>query len=58
MPVTEFKLLGEHAQDLADGRMLGPGETVKLDDAAKREPHNAALIEARTLITVQKGESK
>jgi hypothetical protein len=40
----EYKHVGNHAEDLADGRMLAPGETVKLNDKQLAEPHNQRLI--------------
>jgi hypothetical protein len=53
----EYKNVGNHAHDLADGRMLAPGETVMLDDDAVRDPHNESLLADNVLIgTSEKAE--
>lgn len=57
----EYKLVGlNHPQDLANGRMLAPGEVVKLSAVEEKEPHNAALIEEGILVEVppEKKEAK
>lgn len=52
----EYKWVGLHPQDLASGRMLAPGERVKLTDEEATDPHNAALIEDGTLLSVEEVE--
>lgn len=40
----EYKHVGTHTENLADGRMFGPGETVELDEDQIREPENERLL--------------
>jgi hypothetical protein len=42
--MADIKNVGLHAEDLADGRMVGPGESVTLDDELLNDPHNKRLI--------------
>lgn len=49
----EFKLVGDHAEDLAAGQMLAPGETIKLKQEDIDDPHNARLIEEGKLLDVE-----
>ena len=51
--MTEHKYVGKHLDDLADGRVLVPGQTYELDDAALAEPHNVQRIDEGLLIPVQ-----
>lgn len=51
---AEYKNVGSHVHDLADGRMLAPGETVMLDEDAVRDPHNEALLADGVLIGTEK----
>lgn len=41
----KFKHVGDHAEDLADGRLYGPGETFELDEDAASDPFNQDKIE-------------
>lgn len=52
----EYKYVGGHAQDLASGQMLEPGETAELDEEQVKDSHNAALIEDGLLISVEEAE--
>jgi hypothetical protein len=53
----EYKNVGNHAEDLADGRMIAPGETVELDEDQVREDHNEDLLARGALIGIdEKGE--
>jgi len=56
--VKEYKVpLERHAQDLADGRVVAPGDRVRLSDEDALVPHNAALLAEGALIPVSdKGE--
>lgn len=49
-PRTEFKFVGAHLDDLADGRILEPGTTYLLDQKEVEDTHNAQRIEAGLLI--------
>ena len=51
--MKEFKLVGDHPEDLADGQMLAPGETAKLSKEDEEDPHNLRLIEEGKLIDVE-----
>lgn len=48
--MAEYKHVGNHAEDLADGRMVGPGEVIELDEDAVRDPHNERLLAEGILI--------
>jgi pyruvate/2-oxoglutarate dehydrogenase complex dihydrolipoamide acyltransferase (E2) component len=51
--MTDYKYVGRHLDDLHDGRVVAPGQTVDLDDRAAADPHNAQRIQAGLLIPVQ-----
>ena len=51
----EYKNVALHAIDVADGRMVGPGDTVDLDDDALNTPHNADLLATGQIIKAQEG---
>lgn len=51
----EYKNVGNHAFDLASGRVLAPGETDELSDEDVKDPHNASLIDDGNLIPVGDG---
>lgn len=44
---------GTHVGDVADGRTVEPGGQIVLDGPAIADPHNAALINAGTLLLVE-----
>jgi pyruvate/2-oxoglutarate dehydrogenase complex dihydrolipoamide acyltransferase (E2) component len=46
----EYKWVGNHPQDLADGRWLAPGDTTELSDEDLSDPHNDALLKLGALI--------
>jgi hypothetical protein len=53
-----YKLVGGHLQDLADGRVLEPGQTTTLTSDALADPHNQRLVDAGLLVTADtKGDS-
>lgn len=56
--MKEFKVpLNEHAQDLADGRVVAPGERIKLSDDEVKDEHHARLFAEGKLISVsEEGE--
>lgn len=41
---SKFRHAGAHPEDLADGRMVAPGEAVFLTDEEAAEPFNQAKI--------------
>jgi len=49
----QYVCTSSHVEDLADGRTVEPGGIVTLDSSAAAEPHNAALIDAGTLLLVE-----
>jgi hypothetical protein len=58
---TRLKFVGRHLDDLADGRVLEPGEIYTLTAAELADPHNQLRIESGLLIeapahTAKKGE--
>lgn len=54
MAKTDYKFIGNHPEDLADGRLLVPGEVVQLSPDELKEPHNARYIEEGLLINAGK----
>jgi hypothetical protein len=56
--VMEYKMVGDHPEDLADGRVLGPGEVTELSDEDLEDPHNQRLIEEGVLIPVEETEEQ
>lgn len=52
MGKTQFKLLGEHPENLDGGRMLGVGDTVDLSPTEEDLPSAARLIKNGTLVRV------
>jgi hypothetical protein len=52
--VTKFRYEGDHADVLADGTPIGPGDPVTLDAAAQKKPHNKRLIAEGKLRSVPK----
>lgn len=59
MAELEYKWVGNHPQDLADGRMLAPGDTVKLSEEDVRLPHNESILADGLLIpTDEKSAAK
>lgn len=47
--MTQVKCVSSHAEDLADGRTLAPGDVASADLA---EPHNNALLEDGKLLAL------
>jgi len=45
-----YRFIGEHADTLADGRPVEPGEFVELSDEDLRERHNEMLVNDGNLI--------
>lgn len=45
-----YKNVGNHVEDLADGRALAPGESADLDEDAVRDPRNEDLVARGVLI--------
>lgn len=46
----QYRFVGDHADNLASGRPIEPGEFVDLTDAEVRDPFNEALITDGALI--------
>lgn len=42
--MSAFKYVGQHLDDLHDGRGVEPGQTVELDQEAQESPHNMRLV--------------
>jgi hypothetical protein len=57
MPDTH-RFVGQHPEDLANGRVLAPGEAVKLTDQDTQDDHNKRLIDEGRLIALDDGKSK
>lgn len=54
--VAEYKVsLNSAPVELAGGRPLGPGETVKLTAEQEKDPHNKALIDSEVLLKMGGG---
>jgi hypothetical protein len=54
MKSDKYRVSSTHAEDLADGRLLEPGETAK--DVDEKDPHNKRLINDGKLVKI--GSSK
>jgi pyruvate/2-oxoglutarate dehydrogenase complex dihydrolipoamide acyltransferase (E2) component len=50
--VMEYRNVGNHVEDLADGRMLAPGESVTWNGDEAKEDRNADLIDRGVLLRV------
>lgn len=49
-----YKLVSSHAEDLADGSVVAPGEVIpKLDE---KDPHNKRLLDEGRLIKVSEAK--
>lgn len=53
---TAYRYTGDHPGDLADGRLLEPGQTYNLDDSQVEAAHNAALIADGVLVAIAEEE--
>lgn len=49
-----YRFIDSHAGDLADGRVLDPGATYKLDSTELEHPHNQRLLDEGLLIPIKK----
>jgi hypothetical protein len=47
---TRYRFVGQHVDDLHDGRTLEPGAFVNLTAAELEQPHNLRLIEEGHLV--------
>jgi len=52
--VRQFKFIGQHLDDLADGRIIEPGQVVHLGPDEVNHQHNAQRISEGILIEVEK----
>jgi pyruvate/2-oxoglutarate dehydrogenase complex dihydrolipoamide acyltransferase (E2) component len=50
---VNYKLVGDHPEDLADGRVIGVGERIELDEETVKDPHNQSLLDDGKLIEVE-----
>jgi hypothetical protein len=48
--VGRYRFVGDHADTLASGSPVGPGDFVELTDEESDEPHNKMLIDDSKLI--------
>jgi hypothetical protein len=49
----QYRLISEHPEDLTDGRVVGPGEFVDLDEDQLRETRTEELIAQGKLIPTE-----
>jgi hypothetical protein len=56
--MAEYRNVGDHVVDLADGRMLGPGEFADLSSEDAEDPHNQDMISSGVLLAVDEGQEK
>lgn len=54
--MDEYRLHGDHSEDLDDGRVLEPGDFVQLDEEAIALPRAATLIEDGKLHKIEQGD--
>jgi pyruvate/2-oxoglutarate dehydrogenase complex dihydrolipoamide acyltransferase (E2) component len=52
----KYRNVGNHAEDLADGRMIGPGEYVELSEEEADDPRAKDLIDSEVFLLI--GEPK
>jgi len=52
-PTTQWRYVGNHAQDGAGGAMFGPGDFVDLTQAQVDDPFNKRLIDEGLLIPTE-----
>lgn len=48
----KYRCVSDHIEDLADGRMVGPGEVVELEEDSLREDHNERLFAEGKLVAI------
>jgi hypothetical protein len=51
-PKASYKLVGVHPEDLADGRMVEPGQMTALTSDQAADPHNKRLIDEGIFLLV------
>lgn len=49
----QYRFIGSHADMLASGRPVEPGEFVDLTDDELREPHNTMLLDDELLLLIK-----
>lgn len=55
----KYKLVGTHAEDLDDGRVVNPGEIFEMDNRREEEnPHNQRLVDEGLVIEVSEKEAQ
>lgn len=53
---NEYRFVGSHVDDLADGRTLEPGGFVTLSETDLEAPHNQRLLDEGLLIATNEKE--
>lgn len=48
-----YRYVGGHVGDLDDGRILEPGQIIKLDAGQLEHPHNSRLLEEGLLLSTK-----
>lgn len=56
--MDEYRLHGDHSEDLDDGRVLEPGNFVQLDEEALALPRAVSLIEDGKLVKIEADQAK
>lgn len=54
MSKDQYKCIARVPQNLADGRMVAPGEVFDLDQKQAEEPHNQKLLESGAIMGMPK----
>jgi pyruvate/2-oxoglutarate dehydrogenase complex dihydrolipoamide acyltransferase (E2) component len=49
----EYKNVGDHVEDLADGRMVAPGETIEISEDDAKIERNADLISGGRFLALE-----
>jgi hypothetical protein len=52
--MTEYRCTSRHSEDLADGRVVAPGEVATLSADQQKDAHNQRLIEEGGLVEIAK----
>lgn len=57
--MSEFRNVSAHAQPLASGRLIAPGDTANIDLKDKDlDPHDRALVEGGAFVEVETNKKK
>lgn len=50
--MTQYRCTSRHSEDLADGRVIAPGDVATLNADDVKDPHNQRLIDEQLLVEI------